>query len=340
MGSSRIVKTLGCAFKTGDLFRNFDYKKTGLTKEHYRGWTHLRYVSQMFRECLKLVINDIIDRDVAFWLPLTGARKSRMRMNRTSGEAFKRARKAGVWSEVDILASNFSGYRIVLDMLGNGVPTQRRVYLNYDYKQRIIKNTNAGKPYGGGCIETTLNDYIPKMQELYPDVTKTDLKKILNFAWKSLYLHISYGGDVCVQGAGFRCYFGLYMGNRLQRFQDYIKKLTVRIRIGYKKHGSPWDGYYYFGLNDKAYQNYLSQNKRMGERKKIYNFGCVTLYQIYDECRINEYGKRYIFRVPFVTTLGLRLILNDFTGRGELIQVRNPLKYRDVLTFYNDYEFL
>ena len=34
---------------------------------------------------------------------------------------------------------------------------------------------------------------------MYPDVPMHDIKKILQFGWKSLYLHNSYGGDTLIK---------------------------------------------------------------------------------------------------------------------------------------------
>jgi hypothetical protein len=37
-------------------------------------------------------------------------------MNRTQGDKFKKAFKNGKWRDVDFIASNFSGYQLVLEM--------------------------------------------------------------------------------------------------------------------------------------------------------------------------------------------------------------------------------
>ena len=45
----------------------------------------------------------------------------------------------------------------------------------------------------------TINDYFEEMYAKYPDVPKEDIRRIVTFGWKSLYLHNSYGGDTFIQ---------------------------------------------------------------------------------------------------------------------------------------------
>jgi hypothetical protein len=41
----------------------------------------------------------------------------------------------------------------------------------------------------------TVKDYYEDMYQLFPEVPKKDIQRILNFGFKTLYLHNSYGGD-------------------------------------------------------------------------------------------------------------------------------------------------
>ena len=49
----------------------------------------------------------------------------------------------------------------------------------------------------------------------------------------------------------------------------------------------------------------------------------------------------YIFRVPFITLVGNVAYRENFTSKdAELIITREPLKFKDILTYNNNYEFL
>lgn len=334
------MQATGCAFNSRDIFNNFNIKRVKIPRCYSKGTTRRAVMAQVFRACITLVIEDVIEKDITFWLPLVGKNKGCIHMRRLCGRAFQKARQVGGYDDIDILTSNFSGFYIMLEMFGKDMPSEIRVYTSIARKKKISEYVNKGRQYSGGKGETKIKDYIPRVHELFPEISAADIKKILIFAWKSLYLHISYGGEVNIVGNHERFYFGKLRRQLLDIYKHYIQKLIVRIRVGYRRKGSPWDGYYYFALREDAYQHYLSQIKRMGRRKKIFNFGRVVLYQIRDECSLNESGKKYIFRVPFVAKLGLRITISDFTGRGELIQVREPLKFKDVMIFCNDYEYI
>lgn len=126
--------SLGCAFTTTNLFDNFPYSKLQISCEQCKeaiGDNHRQIlVKKIFRVSLKLVIQDIIERNVTFWFPLTGNKKCNMHMKRVTGKDFQRLRRAGKWGDIDIVTSNFSGYEIGFYMLGNRTPRIKTVYVD------------------------------------------------------------------------------------------------------------------------------------------------------------------------------------------------------------------
>ena len=336
---------LGCAFSLKNILDNFPYKRLKITCRQCKaivGDNHRdKLVRKVFRENVKLIINDIINNNVTFWLPLTGSKKCNIHMRRVQGKEFQNLRKSGKWRDVDILKSMFSGYELSFFMLGNRTPRIKSIYLNKEFKNRITQNTNNGTQYGDGKNDTTIKDYCDQIYQLFPDVPKSDIDKILSFAWKSLYLHNSYGGDTLISGKDFWCYIGNLKKNPLDHFFYYIRKLTIKLRVLYKRKKIEWDGYYYFALSDSQYQRYVEQKKQRGRPRKYFKFGTVFIYQILDECKINEYYKRYIFRIPYITHLKGKYFISDLiTDKAELILTRDPLKFKDILVYDNEYEFL
>lgn len=336
---------LGCAFSLNELFDNFPYKKLSITCKQCKAITGNEHrdilVKRVFRECVKLVINDIVNNNVTFWLPLTGNKVCNIHMRRVQGDEFKNRRRIGKWKDVDILKSMFSGYEIGFFMLGKRTPRVKKIYLNKYFRDKITENTNNEMPYGDSKHDTTLNDYYEQMYELFPDISKVDMKRILTFAWKSLYLHNSYGGDTLISGKDFWCYIGNLYKDSLKHFYYYIRKLTVKLRVIYRRRKVEWDGYYYFALSDSQYQRYLEQKKKRGRPRKHFDFGTVFLYQIFDECKINEYYKRYIFRIPYISRLKIKQFVQHLVSdKAEMILVREPLKFKDILVYDNDYELL
>lgn len=186
-----------------------------------------------------------------------------------------------------------------------------------------------------------VKDYYGYIKEQFPEVTLKDIKRILNYGFKQLYLLNSFGGDVIIKDNDFWCYIGTLRNNSLKHFHYYKNKLTVRLRVMYKRKQIQWDGYYYFALTENQYQNYLSQMNAKGRKKKNFNFGNIKLFKIFNECEIQEYNKQYIFRIPQPIDFGYTVWKQPLiTSEAELIITRDPLKFEDILVTNHKYEFL
>lgn len=140
----------GAAFNLKETFLNFPFNKLKISCDDCKsinGNPHRDIlVRQIFRECYKLILNDIIDNNVTFELPITN-RKVFINMKRTKGEQFKRARRFGKWEEIDFLSSLFSGYELALTIETNTIPKVKNIYVDKNLKKKIIDNTNLGKQY-------------------------------------------------------------------------------------------------------------------------------------------------------------------------------------------------
>lgn len=181
-------------------------------------------------------------------------------------------------------------------------------------------------------------DYISTLHELFPDVSEKDIKKIMDYGWKQLYLLNSYGGDTLVKDNTFWCYIGKLGFDSMYFYAYYVRKLAKRIRILYNRKKIQWDGYYYFGLNDEAWENLQSQKCKRGRPKKKFNYGTVRLYKIKDECLVRDYAACHIFRVPYGIDCGDTLFKKDYiTEKAELILERNKPTFKDMLVSNNQY---
>lgn len=336
---------LGCAFTTKDILYNFPYKKLSydcnlcksVTGDNHRNIL----VEKVFKESVRIIILDIIKNNVTFWLPLTGNKKCNIHIRRVTGDEFKNLRKKGKWRNIDILKSMFSGYQLSLFMLGNRTPRVKSIYVNKQLVRELENNINNGVQYGDSKNDKTIKDYYQQIYNLFPQISKQDINRILTFSWKSVYLHNSYGGDLLIASKDLWCYMGNLKGDSLKHFYYYIRKLTTKLRVIYKRRKIEWDGYYYFALSDSQYKQFTEQKNRRGRPRKYFNFGPVYLYQILDECKINEYSKRYIFKIPYITRLKIKQFIPELiTDKAELIITRNPLKFKDILIHDNEYEFI
>lgn len=187
----------------------------------------------------------------------------------------------------------------------------------------------------------TISDYYDQVSELFPQVPKNDIKRILNFGWKSIYLQNSYGGDVLISDKNFWSYIGTLRKDSVKHFHYYIRKLVIKLRVLYKRKEVQWDGYYYFALTNKQYNEYLLQKNRRGRPRKNFCYGNQILYKMLDECKLKEFNKRYIFRIPYISDLGFTFYKENLqSDKAELIITRDPLKFKDILVSTNTYSFL
>lgn len=145
------IKATGCAFNIDDMFYNFPYKKLNLSCEDCKNINGDKnrdaLVKQIFRDHLLMVIEDIIDNNVTFNLPLNGGKKADIHMNKISGNDFKNLFKHGKWRDVDFLKSMFCGYQLSLFMYGKIKPRIKPIYINKYLQDKITEYTNNGKQY-------------------------------------------------------------------------------------------------------------------------------------------------------------------------------------------------
>lgn len=140
----------GCAFNMHEMFMNFPYKKLKLTCEDCEKINNdphkSKLVEKIFREHMKIVIEDIIDNNVQFVLP-TGKKKAWIHVKRFKDEKFTAGRRNRKWLDVDFLKSFFSGYQLVFNMVGLRELREKPIYISKRLKQKLTDYTNQGKQY-------------------------------------------------------------------------------------------------------------------------------------------------------------------------------------------------
>lgn len=323
----------GCAFNVSQLLYNLNVKK--LT---FSGINKITSASAVFVYSVKLVLDDIIDNNITFNLP-TGARKCNIHMRKVQGESLKKLMKVDKWPGLDVLSTYFTGYEINIYLKRRTHIDKRTIYIDNRLKQRIIDKANTGFQYGDSVNDKTIVNYYDAVAEKFPKIPKNDIKYILNFGWKSVYLHLSYGGDICISNQKFWSYIGRLHHDSIEHFEYYIKKLAVKIRVLHRKKKIPWDGYYYFALFKSQYEEIFGNTKKRGRPKTRCVFKNVELFCILDECLITRPNAEYIFRIPYITYMKPSFTLRELkTNKARLLMVRKPLKFKDILVSSNKYD--
>lgn len=137
----------GYAFSLSDMFVPFRHKKLKLTCEECQQYFKERHkvevAKRVMRECVKLVMNDILENNITFKIPYYNAE---IHMEKISGENFKRARSKGAFEDIDFLKTNFTAYRPCLYMYGKRTRS-KTIRMHKAYTKKLDEYTNNGKIY-------------------------------------------------------------------------------------------------------------------------------------------------------------------------------------------------
>ena len=98
---------------------------------------------------------------------------------------------------------------------------------------------------------TRINDYIENVHEKFPEVSESDIKRILSYCWKMIYLYNNYGNDTLIKSPDLIFFIGKLTKNSLKNYITYRYKLARRIRFMFARKKENWDGYYYFTRTEK-----------------------------------------------------------------------------------------
>lgn len=331
---------LGYSWNSEELFENFKSDKLIIDsytlEKLYKNDHKKRVAARLFIYCIKLVIEDIIENDVEFVLP-TNKRPCSIMMRTVKDEAFRNARRKHKFMDVDFLQSNFKANEISFIMHGyNRTVRYKPIYLSKSCKQRILDYTNQNKIYCG-YNKKTVKDYYQAVKDAFPIFPMHDIKLILNYAWRALYLINSYGGDFLYNDNKFFFYIGYMHHDSLIHYRYYINKLRGKVRVLYNRKKEKWTGYYYFALTKDQYENYLKQKKKTGRPKKHFKFGHVVFFKIFEDCNLANYGNQYFFKISYPVDMGLNFSTENLvTDKAEFYLERPPMTLKDVINYKSE----
>lgn len=140
------------AFTADDIFKHFDTRKVNIHKEvfakKYGVNSRRMFCSTVFVYCMHLIMLDIIENNATFVLPLFNGKEASIFIRPIVGEEFKLARQKGAHKDVDIIASNFTGYWPVYQWKNNTTYRYTKsIYMNRKYTDLLMSYVNKGRQY-------------------------------------------------------------------------------------------------------------------------------------------------------------------------------------------------
>lgn len=188
------------------------------------------------------------------------------------------------------------------------------------------------------------DDYIEKLQELYPDVNKNDIKKIIEFGWRMFYFYNLCGCDVVIKNnkKNLWMYSGKLFYDSLQYYNYYKNKLRMKIRVLFRKKKIQWDGYYYTGLTEEEYNQLIESLNKKGRPRKHFEFRNKVCYKISDEAKISYDGYKCIIKFKYITDVGWSYKFDTLNCTDVSIYLvrDHPDTFKEILVSNYKYDYL
>lgn len=158
----------------------------------------------------------------------------------------------------------------------------------------------------GNSIIKAVKDYVPLVHERFPELSESEIRKILNFGWRRYYYVNLMGCDMLVKDDmthKISAFTGRLYTDAFKAYQAVQVKRRLYERMMVKLKKLEWDGYYYVGFTCNQYNDLIKdlesgRKKYIELRKKIYT-RCLG------ELR-HDRGVDYIFKFRYSTYVGFR----------------------------------
>lgn len=134
--------------RNSDLFCNYDVKNltgVGNIKRKYKCSDKKALVSRIFLRYLHILFSDMVEGGKIFAFP--SPMRTKLQVARLKRQHFITARKRGAYTKVDVLASNFNCYELVMTYMSKGNMITIPVKMSNNYKERMVEKMNEGYVY-------------------------------------------------------------------------------------------------------------------------------------------------------------------------------------------------
>lgn len=145
--------------------------------------------------------------------------------------------------------------------------------------------------------------YFSQINEKFPELSETQVKNIIYYGLRALFILCCYGVDIKCQQNTFFAYFG-HIFAQPDRYIKYRKiKLAAKYRVLYSREKVPYSGKYYFVLSE-------DMHKKMPKRKKGGKFpmSSIMAYKIIDEAKL-QCGT-YLYEIDWPVEGRYKMLIN------------------------------
>lgn len=187
-----------------------------------------RRCRSLFFEFLRLVIDDCIQTNCRFWSP--GQKKWALYICEKTALEIDIILKKGIYEFVDVIKSEGLIYQFFIYSRWIGQIRNRPVRIGYSKYRELAERVNRGKRYVlrgpmPEIRETTFRDYVPRLMELYPDLTEGLIRKIIIRGCQNIFNNLRLEKDVLLCSPRQNVKFLIYMYRPYKRKTDEQKSI-------------------------------------------------------------------------------------------------------------------
>lgn len=159
-----------------------------------------------------------------------------------------------------------------------------------------------------------VNDYIPQIQEKFPTLSESEIRRILNYGFR-IYAYINNrGGDVLIKSDTSKnekitAMTGFLTWDSLKHYTRSLFKWRIKERVLYGLKNTEWDGYYYFGIADE--KHYLIKDQLINNKKKYILLNHVFSYKVLKEL-YHDHSIDHIYKFKYPDEVGFKIYLKNF----------------------------
>lgn len=160
---------------------------------------------------------------------------------------------------------------------------------------------------------TKVNDYIPKIQEKFPSLSETEIRRIITFGFRIYYYVTLRGGDVLIKSdigdTKITAMNGYLTWDSLKHYSRGLFKWRIKERILYSFRNTVWDGYYYFGIMDE--KHHILTDQLHNNRQKYIQLDKIFCYKVLNEI-YHDHSIDHIYRLKYPCEVGYKIYFKNF----------------------------
>lgn len=175
------------------------------------------------------------------------------------------------------------------------------------------------------CVE----DYIPQLKEIFPNVRESDMLTIINYGWRLFYYYNLRGCDVIIntkKNKKLWFYCGSLKCDSVRYYEYYRKKLQRKLNVLKLKKKIKWDGYYYIGVSKEQYKE-ISETLTLPPN--------IYPLKSFDELQVYYTQPGYLFKFKYVDEEKRSITKPIVVG-----VLDKPLTFKDALVSTKKYTIL